>query len=233
MDEQRDDLEARVRELTEKIEGLLLREHTLVNEYNRLNDAHRTFVADHDAFLIKLAQWMTDHEGRHREINDHLYPAFFKLFPEQQKFWNETERVLQRKKAESATPPEGAGGQPHDKWCLCTACREEVAGAAKRDGERILAETGHQKWCTCAVCWDRRNAEERRRLLDSSERLGFDPDEPPPPRDTAAREQNPFSASSGHTVAPNADVPSYYRPKGHEPDCTCLNCIRARGRGRR
>lgn len=233
MDEQKNDLEARIRELTEKIDGLLLREHTLVNEYSRLNNAHKKFVADHDEFLVKLAQWMTDHEGRHREINDHLYPAFFKLFPEQQQFWSETEKVLQRKKAESATSPEVTGDQaPHDKWCLCPACQEKVAEAAKRDGERILAEMGHKKWCTCATCWERRNTEEHRRLLDSGERLGFDPDEPPP-LDPAAREQNPFSASSGHAVGPNADVPSFYRPKGHEPDCTCLNCIRARGKGRR
>ena len=232
-----EEMKKRIRELEEKVEGLSLSERMVVTELNRLKDKVDQHLVDFEYFSDSAGRWLDRHAGEHREINDHLYPAFFKLFPKHQGFWKEADRILEGKchpevdPSERTAPPDDL--YKHDKWCFCPNCIKRDNEKTAREHAEHLAKTGHPKSCMCDPCKQRRLDESDRRIREEKVARGDNPDEPPPKIDPAALERNPFSDP------PRPYITSNSLPKGslvapqHEEFCVCVECVRWRGMGPR
>jgi hypothetical protein len=236
-----EELEKRIGELEEKLEGLLNSERVFVDQHYRLSDAHEALEAEYRSFLEKLNAYLEKHEDKHVEINDHLFAAFSKVFPDYDKFLSEADKVM----ASVPRSPEGLAATnletvspsadlTHDKWCLCAACKAKVAEEARQKGERILAKTGHERWCRCAECTARLDKE----LLEEQSRQAKPPTsfftgELPAGPKVGAPEWNPFGRSPPPRIKRALPYTPETRNPNHATDCVCDYCVRWRGMGPR
>jgi hypothetical protein len=216
---------------------------------DQIERAHRAFDYVYEKSEAHDA-WIAEHEGLHLDVNEYIAAISTKVFPKQDRFWEEADKIL---KGKNPSPPTEATSVPvtktappiapevqsrsdeftHDKFCLCAACQAKVAEEARLDGERVLAETGHRKWCCCKQCLERLHEKHLLEARENSIKLGFDPDEPPPDVDPSLRERNPF-ANPPLPFITNSSIPKPPRKApAHEPHCICLDCVRWRGMGKR